>query len=467
MLAILVYCIVEKDIVKITIVGAGISGLATAQAILSRKPDTEITIFEADRRIGGKVWTETSAEGYLCEGGVNGFLDKIPSTLDLCRQVGAAPLPADASAQKRYVYSRGELHKLPEKPPDFLKSRLLSIRGRLRVIFETIARGTDNPDETLAQFGIRRLGKEAFDRLIDPMASGVFAGDATRLSLKSCFPRIHEVEAEFGSLIRGLIKLQRKARREGKKDTPGPGPGGTLTSFDNGMSTLTDRLADQLGPRIRIATGVKNIDRNGNRYVLQLDNDTVEESDLLVMAAPAHAQAGMLRNLDPELAGLLGEIPYPALSVCCFGYRRQHVGQVLDGFGFLVPSKEQRAVLGTIIDSNVFPGRAPDDSILLRSMVGGARVPELALLPDEQLISRVRSDLQDILSLTAEPDFIRIFRHQKAIPQYVTGHAARLKIIDEHLQKHPGLVLTGNAFKGVSLNDCVLNAWKTAQTLIA
>jgi len=124
-------------------------------------------------------------------------------------------------------------------------------------------------------------------------------------------------------------------------------------------------------------------------------------------------------------------------------------------------------VLGTIIDSNVFPGRAPDDSILLRSMVGGARVPELALLPDEQLISRVRSDLQDILSLTAEPDFIRIFRHQKAIPQYVTGHAARLKIIDEHLQKHPGLVLTGNAFKGVSLNDCVLNAWKTAQTLIA
>ena len=451
---------------KISIVGAGISGLATAQAVLARKPDAEITIFEAGQRVGGKVWTETSSDGYLCEGGVNGFLDKIPRTLELCKEAGVTPVPADASAQKRYVYSRGELHKLPEKPPEFLRSRLLSVRGRLRVIYETIAGGTDNPDETLAQFGTRRLGGEAFDRLIDPMASGVFAGDATKLSLKSCFPRIHEVEAEYGSLIRGLIKLQIKAKREGKKKTPGPGPGGTLTSFENGMSALTDSLAGQLGSRIRIATAVKDISRSGNRYVLQLNDGTEEESDTLVLAAPAHAQAGMLQSMDPALAGLLDEIPYPALSVVCFGYRKERVGKVLDGFGFLVPSKEQRAVLGTIVDSNVFPGRAPEDSILLRSMVGGARTPEFALLPDEQLIDRVRSDLQDILGLKAEPDFIRIFRHQRAIPQYVVGHAARLEAINEHLQRHPGLVLTGNAFKGVSLNDCVVNALKTARVLV-
>ncbi len=451
---------------KISIVGAGISGLATAQAVLTRKPDAEITIFEADQRVGGKVWTETSPDGYLCEGGVNGCLDKIPRTLELCKEAGVSPVAADASAQKRYVYSRGELHKLPEKPSEFLTSRLLSVRGRLRVIYETIAGGTDNPDETLAQFGTRRLGSEAFDRLIDPMASGVFAGDATRLSLKSCFPRIHEVEAEYGSLIRGLISLQIKAKREGKKNTPGPGPGGRLTSFDNGMSALTDSLAEQLGSRIRIATPIRDISRSGNRYVLQVDGGAEEESDVLILAVPARAQARMLEALDPALAGLLGEIPYPALSVCCFGYRKQRVGQVLDGFGFLVPSKEQRAVLGTIIDSNVFPGRAPEDSILLRSMVGGARTPELALLPDEQLISRVRADLQDILGLRAEPDFIRIFRHERAIPQYVVGHAARLEAIEKILQRHPGLVLTGNAFKGVSLNDCVVNALKTAQSLI-
>ena len=450
---------------KISIVGAGISGLATAQAILARKPDAQITIFEADRRIGGKVWTESSTDGYLCEGGVNGFLDKIPRTLELCTEAGVSPMHADASAQKRYVYSRGELHKLPEKPPEFLKSRLLSVRGRLRVIYETIAGGTNNPDETLAQFATRRLGKEAYERLIDPMASGVFAGDASRLSLKSCFPRIHEIETEYKSLIRGLIKLQIKAKREGKKNTPGPGPGGTLTSFANGMSALTDSLAEQLGSRIRIATAVHEINRSGNRYQLKLDNGAVEESDTLILAAPAHAQARMLQAMDPALSGLLDEIPYPALSVCCFGYRKNQMDQVPDGFGFLIPSKEQRAILGTIIDSNVFAGRAPEDSVLLRSMVGGARTPELALLPDEQLISRVRSDLQDILGLRAEPDFIRIFRHTRAIPQYLVGHAARLETIVDKLQRHPGLVLTGNAFKGVSLNDCVVNAWKTAESL--
>ena len=450
---------------KIRIVGAGISGLATAQAILRKKPDAEVIIFEASSRIGGKVWSELSPEGYLCEGGVNGFLDKIPRTLQLCNQVGVTPVAADDAAKIRYVYSRGELHKLPEKPPEFFTSRLLTLPGRLRVLYETIAGGTNNPDETLAEFGTRRLGGEAFDRLIDPMASGVFAGDASKLSLKSCFPRIHEVEQEYGSLIRGLIRLQRKARREGNKNKPGPGPGGTLTSFASGMSELTDTLATQLGSRIQINSAVQDISHDGGRYVLQTTDGGVSESDTLILAAPAHAQARMLQAFDPALSGLLEEIPYPALSICCFGYRRQQVGQVLDGFGFLVPSKEKRTVLGTLVDSNIFPGRAPEGSILLRSMVGGARTPELARLPDEQLTGVVRDDLKDILDLDAEPDFVRIFRHEKAIPQYVVGHADRLKSIEENLQKHPRLILTGNAFKGVSLNDCVVNAEKVAESL--
>lgn len=451
---------------KISIIGAGISGLATAQAVLTRSPDTEVTIFEADKRIGGKVWTETSPEGYLCEGGVNGFLDKIPRTLALSEEAGVSPVRANSAAAKRYVYSRGELHKLPEKPPEFFKSRLLNVPGRLRVIYEIIAGGTDIADETLQQFATRRLGSEAFDRLIDPMASGVFAGDASKLSLKSCFPRINEIETEYGSLIRGLIKLQRKAKSEGARNTPGPGPGGTLTSFENGMSALTDSLAEQLGSRVRVATPVLDIDRVGKRYQLKLEHGAVEESDLVIMAAPAHVQNRLLKGLDATLAELLNGIPYPALSVVCFGYRKQAVGQVLDGFGFLVPSKEKRSVLGTIVDSNVFAGRAPEDSILLRSMIGGARTPEHALLPDEQLISKVRAELQDILKVRAEPDFVRIFRHQKAIPQYNVGHAARLDAIDQCLEKHPGLILTGNAFRGVSLNDCVVNAVKTAEKIV-
>jgi oxygen-dependent protoporphyrinogen oxidase len=232
------------------------------------------------------------------------------------------------------------------------------------------------------------------------------------------------------------------------------------------MGALTDALAAQLGSGVQCGTAVQDISRIGNRYTLQLEDGSEQESDVLILAAPAHAQAKIVQRFDPSLSGLLTAIPYPALSVVCFGYRKERVGNVLDGFGFLVPSKEQRAVLGTIIDSNVFTGRAPENCVLLRSMVGGARSPELALLPDEQLIDRVRSDLQDILGIKAAPDFIRIFRHDRAIPQYNVGHASMLDSIDEHLLKHPGLVLTGNAFKGVSLNDCVVNAWKTAQAVV-
>ena len=451
---------------KISIVGAGISGLATAQAVLARKPDADIIIYEAGRRVGGKVWTEISPEGYLCEGGVNGFLNKIPRTLELCDEVGVTPVCADPAAEKRYVFSRGELHKLPEKPPEFLTSRLLSVPGRLRVMYELFAGGTDNPDETLAEFGTRRLGREAFERLIDPMASGVFAGDATKMSVKSCFPRICEVEAEYGSLIRGLIKLQMKARKEGKKDTPGPGPGGRLTSFSNGMSALTDTLALMLGSRIHTASPVAGISRNGKRYTLHMADGRDEETDVLILAVPAFAQSGILKQYEPELAGLLNGIEYPALSVVCLGYREDRIAPYLDGFGFLVPSGEQRSILGTIIDSNVFPGRAPQGHALFRTMVGGARTPQLAELPDDQLLDRVRADLKDITGLAAEPEFTRIFRHEKAIPQYVVGHATRLEAIERVLEKHPGLVLTGNAYRGVSLNDCVVNAWKTAESLI-
>ena len=224
---------------KTAIVGAGISGLATGQAILARDPDAEVVIFESDARTGGKVFSEITEEGYLCEWGVNAFLDKSPRTLELCEEIGLNPVSGDVAAKKRYVYSENRLHKLPEKPPEFLASQLLSFPGRMRVIAEIFSGRTKLPDETLEQFGTRHLGREAFQKLIDPMASGVFAGDATKMSLKSCFPRIHEVESEFGSLIRGLIKLQKKAKQQGKKDTPGPGPGGNLTSFKAGMSVMT------------------------------------------------------------------------------------------------------------------------------------------------------------------------------------------------------------------------------------
>jgi len=456
--------------VKAAIVGAGISGLATAQAILAREPAAELTVFEARGRAGGKVETEVAEEGYLCEWGVNAFLDKVPRTLELCTEVGLTPLRADESAKKRYVFSEGRLHKLPEKPQEFLASRLLSWPGRARVLAEVFAGASGKDDETLAEFGTRHLGREAFEKLIDPMASGVFAGDATRMSLKSCFPRIHEVESEHGSLIRGLIRLQRQARRAGRKDRPGPGPGGMLTSFEGGMSTLTDTLAAQLGRRLRLETAVAGIDYRQGRYTLSLADGTGEEFDTVVVAAPAHAQQHLLRDLSPRIAGELGAIPYPALAVVCMGFDSARIGARmrpgLDGFGFLIPSREQRGILGTVFDSNVFPNRARSGKVLLRTMVGGARAPQLAEQQDERLIAGVLGDLRDILDVREPPEFVSIYRHARAIPQYLVGHARRLEVIDEELRKFPRLVLGGNAFRGVSLNDCVLNAQKIAQSLL-
>ena len=450
---------------KTGIIGAGISGLATAQAILVQDPNAEVVVLEAAAHTGGKILTEITAEGFLCEWGVNAFLDKSPRTLELCKEIGLTPVPADVSAKKRYVFSQGELHQLPEKPPQFLASKLLSVPGRLRVMGEVFTRKTDRADETLEQFGTRHLGREAFEKLIDPMASGVFAGDARTMSLKSCFPRIHEIDSEYGSLIRGLIKLQREARRSGKKDTPGPGPGGILTSFKGGMSVLTDTLTAGLGSRVRVNAPVQGISRNGGLYTLHLEDGSSEDFDALVLATPAYAQAKMLRDMAPGISELVGGIQYPALAVVCLGYSKEKAGSCLDGFGFLVPSRENRDILGTVVDSNIFPDRAPPGSVLFRSMVGGARKSQLAGLPDEQLLDLVRSNLKDILGLSAEPDFASIYRHEKAIPQYLVGHADRLAAIDRQLETFPGLVMTGNAFRGVSLNDCVLNASKTAQLL--
>jgi oxygen-dependent protoporphyrinogen oxidase len=451
--------------VKTGIVGAGISGLATAQALLVRDPHAEIVVFEAAAQTGGKVMTEITPQGFLCEWGVNAFLDKSPRTLELCAEIGLTPVSADVAAKKRYVYSENQLHQLPEKPPQFLVSKLLSIPGRIRVMGEVFTRKTDKDDETLAEFGTRHLGREAFEKLIDPMASGVFAGDARTMSLKSCFPRIHEVESDYGSLIRGLIKLQKEARRAGKKDTPGPGPGGLLTSFGGGMSVLTDALTAGLGSRVRLNSPARGISRSGGLYTLQLEDGSSEDFDSLVLAAPAHAQATILRDLAPGISEFLNGIPYPPLAVVCLGYSVEKAGHCLDGFGFLVPSRENRGILGTVVDSNVFPNRAPKGSVLFRAMVGGARSPQLAELPDEQLLDRVLSDLRDIMGLNADPDFVSIYRHDKAIPQYLVGHADKLAAIDRQLEAFPGLVLTGNAYRGVSLNDCVLNASKTAESL--
>lgn len=448
---------------RITIVGGGISGLTVAYLLAIRNKELDISVLEGDSRPGGKIWSDR-VDGFLCEKGANGFLDNKPKTLGLCESLGITPLRANENAKKRYVYFNEVLNPLPESPPSFLKSKLISWPGKLRMAYEVIApKGPE--DETVADFILRRLGREALEKLIDPMVSGVFAGNPYKMSIKSCFPRIKELEQEYGSLIRALIKIKKERKRE-KKGGVSVAPPGRLTSFSDGAEALIEALVEKLGDRVKTGTPVKGIEKDESLYKLHTEEGVVE-SDSVVFACPAHASARIIKDLDGEISGTLADIPYPSLSVVCFGYSKERVGHSLDGFGFLIPHREGRRILGTLWDSSIFPNRAPEGHVLLRTMIGGAQSPELGMLDDDTLMRYAFEDLKSIVSLKGDPDMVRIYRWERAIPQYGIDHQKKLAFIDERLEKYPGLYITGNAYRGVGINDCVENSYRIADQILS
>jgi oxygen-dependent protoporphyrinogen oxidase len=453
---------------RVIVVGGGISGLATAwllrEAGRSAGSDLQVTVVEKEERLGGKIWS-IKADGFLCEWGPNGFLDSKPQTLELCRQLGADSqlLRSNDNARKRFIYSEGQLHRLPENGPSFLKSPLISWPGKFRLAMEPfIPKYSSEADETLAAFGRRRLGDEALRKLIAPMVSGIFAGDPETMSLKSCFPRIAELEAEYGGLIKAMISLAKKKKKEvaeGKVVSSAAGPGGVLTSFRDGIQTLTDILAAALGAESLLSgREVTQVSRAEDGSYRVATSQGELEADLVIVASPAYTAAAMTRELAPGVAELLDGIPYATMTVVCFGYEQERITRDLNGFGYLIPKGERKSTLGTLWDSSIFENRAPAGKVLLRSMMGGACFPEYITLTDDEVQRRVQEDLKTIMGITAPPDFVHIFRHEKAIPQYLVGHGKRLDSLAQELKAHPGLILTGNSYRGIGLNDCVAAA---------
>jgi oxygen-dependent protoporphyrinogen oxidase len=461
---------------KAIVVGGGISGLATAYLLQKKaqaaRIELEVILLEEEQRIGGKIWS-IKDEGFLCEWGPNGFLDSKPQTLELCRALGAAPqlLRSNDNARKRFIYAGGMLHQLPENGPSFLKSKLISWPGKLRLALEPfIGKPPADVDETLAAFARRRLGDEALRKLIGPMVSGIFAGDPETMSLQSCFPRIAELEREYGGLIVAMIKLAKKKKKEiaeGKTVASAAGPGGILTSFHGGIQTLTDTLAEKIGKDIvRPGQKVLKVSKGKSSPYRVLTETGELDADLVILATPAYASAEMVRDLDTYMNHSLLEIPYSSMTVACFGYERKKVEYDLRGFGYLTPKEEGMNCLGTLWDSSIFANRAPAGQVLLRNMLGGACFPKYIKLPDMEIINRVQADLKTIMGIKAAPSFIRIFRHEKAIPQYVAGHGQRLAMLEEKLRDHPGFFLTGNSYRGIGLNDCIAAADQTTHAAI-
>jgi len=439
---------------RIVIIGGGISGLTVAYALLMKRHGLDLTLLEADSRAGGKIWSERF-DGFICEKGPNGFLDNRPMTLELCSNLSLTPLRASDNAKRRYILTGHTLKPIPESPPAFFSSDILSLWGRLRVLYEPLVPRVRD-DETVAEFVRRRLGREALEMLIDPMVSGIFAGDPYRLSMESCFPRLKELEREYGSLFKALIKIKRE-RKGGVSVTPG----GRLTSFQTGLEGIVDSLSRIIGDCIKTGIRVNGIERTGGVYRI-LTSNGLFEADIVILACPAYESALILRGFDDVIYNELMAIPYPPIVVVCFGYKKGDVGHPLDGFGFLIPHKEGRRILGTLWDSSIFPERAPTGYVLLRTMVGGARGERFAALDDDKIIRLVLEEISPVLGLKGEPEMIRLYRWEKAIPQYETGHSKRLQMIWERLRLYPGLYLTGNAYRGIGMNDCIENSFRVA-----
>ncbi|ABQ24360.1 protoporphyrinogen oxidase [Geotalea uraniireducens] len=464
---------------KAIVVGGGISGLASAYLLREKAKNSgmelEITIVEKEDRTGGKI-RSIKEDGYLCEWGPNGFLDSKPQTLDLCRElkVDSQLLRSNDNARKRFIYSGGVLNRLPENGPSFLKSRLISWPGKLRLALEPtpfIAKAPEGVDETLAAFGRRRLGDEALRKLIAPMVSGIFAGDPETMSLVSCFPRIAELEREYGGLVKAMVKLAKKKKQEiaeGKQVASAAGPGGVLTSFRDGIQTLTDILNERLGKdMLVIGAEVTGVSRgNSTPYRVQTGGRELD-ADIVVLATPAYATAQALEGIDGGMSATLNQIPYATMTVVCFGYEQEKVAHDLNGFGYLIPKAEGMNILGTLWDSSIFENRAPEGKVLLRSMMGGACFPEYIRLSDAEVVQKVRDNLKTIMGIKEAPEFVRIFRHEKAIPQYTVGHGRRLAALEEQAKSHPGLFLSGNSYRGIGLNDCVAAANRTADEVVA
>jgi len=452
---------------RVVIAGGGIAGLSTAFELTREAAgDIDVIVLERARRAGGNLRTER-VDGYLCEWGPNGFLDNVPETLALVHSLGLDDrlLPGNERAKRRFIYRHGRLHELPGGPVGFAASGLLSIPGRLRVMGEPFAGRRPEGDETIHAFAARRIGREAADVLVDSMVSGVFGGNARELSLRACFPKMWEMETAHGSLVKAMIAKRRE--RGAPSSAPMGAPTGHLTSFAGGVEDLANALTRTLGSRVQTGCAVRRV-RSRTRgaaegWAVDLEDGRTLDADAVVLAGSASMSATLVDGFDASLASVLRQIPTAPMAVVCLGYETARLDTSLDGFGFLVPRGEGIAILGALWDSSIYAGRAPEGRSLIRVMIGGAHDPSAITLDDDALVGRARADLETTMGLSIEPVFTRVFRHPAGIPQYTVGHLDRLAAIEERLAAHPGLLLAGNSYRGVSINACVAEAGPLAR----
>jgi oxygen-dependent protoporphyrinogen oxidase len=440
------------DPIDTIVIGAGISGLTAAHGLAGRS--RTYAVLEAGARAGGVIGSRRR-DGFLYECGPNSTLDTTPLIDALLRDLRIADerIDANAIASTRYVVRGGQPVRLPDSPGAFLGTRAFSPAAKLRLLREPfIARTPAGIDESIAAFVRRRLGTEMLDYAIDPFVAGIYAGDPERISVGAAFPRLLALEQEYGSLIKGQILGARKRRknREVAKNAA------RSFSFRAGMQTLTDALERALAP-IEQGASVRRIvrDDTGVFTVEGVDGSgtSVRRARSVVLAVPAQAAAAIVGDLAPDAADALAGIEYAPIAVVVSAYRRDDIAHSLAGFGFLVPRKERRTILGCLFSSSMFGGRAPDGFVLLTTFCGGRRNPEVAAASDDDIAANVRRELDALLSARAPPLWQEVVRWPQAIPQYDLGHLDRLRRVDAAEAAVPGLFFCANYRGGVAVGD--------------
>jgi len=462
---------------RLVVVGGGVSGLAAAhhasELARERGAAVETTLVEARPRLGGTIATE-HVDGFLVETGPDSFLSEKPWALALCRRLDLEDrlVRTDDRFRRIFVLFGGRLHPLPDgfqllaptRLAPFLRSRLLSWPGKLRMALDLVLPRGAGGDESLGDFVRRRLGREALERIAQPLVAGIYTADPDTLSLAATLPRFLELERRDRSVTLALWR----ARRAGGEAAGTSGARWSLfVTFRDGMDELVRALGDRLPPgAVRLKERATGLARAGGGWRVGLADGGGVDADAVVIASAPHEAARLLRDGDPALAGLLAQIPCASSATVTLGYRRSDIPRPLDAFGFVVPRIEGRPILACTFSSVKYPGRAPAGHALLRVFVGGALDAGVLDGDDESLAALARAELQHALGVTAPPVLTRVGRHPSAMPQYLVGHLNRVEAIDRMLTGHPGLALAGGAYRGVGIADCVRSGEQAVERVL-
>lgn len=455
--------------VPVLVVGAGISGLVCAYAL--RKAGVDARIVEATERPGGLIRSERR-DGYLLELGPQSF-SSTAQILDLCRELGMQEQVVEApSRAPRFLLLNGQLRAVPLSPPAFFASSLFSAGTKWRVLRDVFGSSAppESGDESVAAFVRRKFSEELLDKLVGPFVSGIYAGDAEKLSVRAAFPQLYEAERSAGSIVRGMIRAA--------KSKPKPRHKPALQTFRDGNETLVKALAASLGSALRAETSITEISLENPEsaaskarkiHVGLLTKNSAEQisADTLVLATPTSVSAKLLQPFARDVAAALKEIEYARVAVVSLGYPKSAIARSLEGFGFLIPRPEKIRTLGTVWNSSLFPNRAPAEHVLLTSFAGGATDPGIAELAAEEISSIVHGELATILKIQSAPAFINVTVYSSALPQYNLGHAQRVASIQKLNAVFPNIFLTGNYTGGPAIGACIEQALSVAESVLA